>query len=342
MKIKVGDRVKFLNDIGSGEVTRIIDQKTALVQIDGGFEMPTLIKELVVAGGSYGREEEEEDEVQQLEKPKSFSENIEDQSSDETLEDEEVALAFVPDKNSSQFETFLINSSSYQFKYTISRQQDGELVLFHEGTLEAGIKINLGSYQARNLSDEEIFRIQGIFYNKGFYRHLPPVDMLIKMTGSEMYDAERWVENDYFYEKVLAFEIYNWKKKAEKPGIEIDSDELRKAMLTKGDLEPKKKAEKKEKKPGIEEVDLHIHELVDDNSKMENKEILDIQLAKFRTSLESAIIHKMRKIVFIHGVGNGKLKHEIRRTLDHEYKNLRYQDASFKEYGYGATMVLIS
>jgi dsDNA-specific endonuclease/ATPase MutS2 len=52
-------------------------------------------------------------------------------------------------------------------------------------------------------------------------------------------------------------------------------------------------------------------------------------------------MHKSKKIVFIHGVGNGKLKHELRRILDAEYKNLRYQDASFKEYGFGATMVLL-
>jgi hypothetical protein len=48
-----------------------------------------------------------------------------------------------------------------------------------------------------------------------------------------------------------------------------------------------------------------------------------------------------RKIVFIHGVGNGKLKLEIRRSLDRDYPQLKYQDASFQEYGYGATMVIL-
>jgi hypothetical protein len=40
-------------------------------------------------------------------------------------------------------------------------------------------------------------------------------------------------------------------------------------------------------------------------------------------------------------VGNGTLKIEIRKELDRMKNKLDYQDASFKEYGYGATMVKI-
>jgi dsDNA-specific endonuclease/ATPase MutS2 len=57
--------------------------------------------------------------------------------------------------------------------------------------------------------------------------------------------------------------------------------------------------------------------------------------------LEGAIKSKVKRIVFIHGVGNGKLKFELRKLLDTTYAKLRYQDASFKEYGYGATLVML-
>jgi len=56
--------------------------------------------------------------------------------------------------------------------------------------------------------------------------------------------------------------------------------------------------------------------------------------------MESNAKNKGRKIVFIHGVGNGVLKNEIRKQLERKYK-VYYQDASFREYGYGATMVII-
>ena len=50
---------------------------------------------------------------------------------------------------------------------------------------------------------------------------------------------------------------------------------------------------------------------------------------------------KNRKIVFIHGKGEGVLRNALIKELKHKYKNCSYQDASFQEYGYGATMVTI-
>jgi hypothetical protein len=346
MRVKVGDRVKFLNDIGSGEVTRIVDPSTALVQVDDGFEVPWLISDLVVDAGRYETEKEEEVEEVEL-PPASFSEKMEEESDQEPIEDEEIVLAFLPDERSAEFETYLINSSSYHFKYTISREQEGEQVLFHEGTLEAGIKINLGSYKPGNLNDIELYRVQGIFFNAGFFNHLPPLDMIITVSASEMYRSETRRENDYFLEKAVLFSLYDWRKPAaahEMPKMEIDPEALKEAMFVKGDLKPEGtvKGRKVEvNADGPVEVDLHIELLMDNYKSLTNSEILDIQMTRFRSELENAIQKKNRKIVFIHGVGNGKLKHDIRRALDTEYKKLRYQDASFKEYGFGATMVII-
>lgn len=348
MKIKVGDRVKFLNDTGAGEVTRIVDPKTALVLVDDGFEVPWMIKDLVVDAGRYDDEEDEpvtNTEVENDGAPTtSFSEKIEEDPARERIGDEEVLLAFVPDENSAEFDAYLVNSSSYNIKYTISRQQEGELVLFHEGTLEPGIKIRLGTYKPGNLNDEENFRVQGIYFNAGFFNHMPPLDILIRVSASEMFDAAYRRESDYFLEKAVLHTLHDWRKPAEPPKIEISAEALKQAMYTKGDVKPERPLGKKEKSSshsGIEEVDLHIQHLVDDYSKMDNAEILEVQLSRFRTALESAILHKTSRIVFIHGVGNGKLKHELRRILEREYKNVRYQDASFREYGYGATMVLV-
>ncbi|PIX35574.1 MAG: DUF2027 domain-containing protein, partial [Bacteroidetes bacterium CG_4_8_14_3_um_filter_31_14] len=97
----------------------------------------------------------------------------------------------------------------------------------------------------------------------------------------------------------------------------------------------------KRPEPILLEVDLHINQLIDSTVGLSHTEMLNIQLSKFRSELESAIKNKENKIVFIHGIGNGTLKMAIRKELDDLYKHLQYQDASFKEYGYGATMVLL-
>lgn len=343
MKVKVGDKVKFLNDTGSGEIIKIVDQKTALVRIEEGFEVPWLISDLVVDKANYSGHYEglpdEHADKNFTEDEQSLGHTAELTPDQPFIEDEEVLLAFLPDENSSYFSTYLINSSSYLMKYTISRHKEGEMVLFHESTLEAGIKINLGIYRPENLNDEELFRIQGLFYNTGFYANLAPLDIQIKISVSEMYKAENRKENDYFNDKAVLYTLYEWKKTSKGNDIEIDRERLRDALLTKGDIKENKKVEYT---PKMEEVDLHIEHLMDNYKSLTNSEIIDIQLSRFRTAIEGAILHKRRKMVFIHGVGNGKLKHEIRRLLDTEYRSLaRYQDASFKEYGYGATMVLL-
>ena len=50
---------------------------------------------------------------------------------------------------------------------------------------------------------------------------------------------------------------------------------------------------------------------------------------------------KGQKIVFIHGKGDGVLRKAILQELKYKYKNYESQDASFREYGFGATMVII-
>jgi hypothetical protein len=340
MNFKVGDKIKFLNETGSGEVIGIIDKNTASVLIEDGFEVPVLLKDLVLATGSYHGEEStpsvQYSKPEEAEATKAF-----DIESHEQMEDEEIILAFVPEENSSGFESYLINSSSYYLKYVISNEKEGEQIIYHQGELEPGIKILLRNYHPGQLSDEVNFRIQVILFSGGPYRLMAPIDMLVKFQATEMYDAARRVTNDYFHEKAILFKLYDWNAPKDVK-MEIDPEELKKAMFTKGDVKPaKSKKEKVDIHRGPGEIDLHIENLVDDHSNMDNAQIIDIQLSRFRTSLETAMLHQGKRIVFIHGVGNGKLKFELRKILDTEYKKVRYQDASFKEYGYGATMVLL-
>ena len=48
-----------------------------------------------------------------------------------------------------------------------------------------------------------------------------------------------------------------------------------------------------------------------------------------------------QRIVFIHGKGEGVLRQAIMKELTHRYKGHDVQDASFREYGFGATQVTI-
>ena len=61
----------------------------------------------------------------------------------------------------------------------------------------------------------------------------------------------------------------------------------------------------------------------------------------FRDTLAEHAKEHGRRIVFIHGKGEGVLRNALIKELRTHYKQCRYQDASFREYGYGATMVTI-
>ena len=69
-------------------------------------------------------------------------------------------------------------------------------------------------------------------------------------------------------------------------------------------------------------------------------EILDRQLDTARGQLEFAMRKRIQRVVFIHGVGQGVLKAEL-RTLFRRYEGVRYGDADYRKYGQGATEVYI-
>ena len=47
-RIKVGDRVRFLNEVGGGSVKRLLDNKMVEVLTEDGWGIPYLISELVI------------------------------------------------------------------------------------------------------------------------------------------------------------------------------------------------------------------------------------------------------------------------------------------------------
>lgn len=88
------------------------------------------------------------------------------------------------------------------------------------------------------------------------------------------------------------------------------------------------------------EVDLHINQLVKSAKGMGNHEILTLQMDTAKRQLEFAIRKRIQKVVFIHGVGEGVLKEEL-KFLFGRYDTIKYYDADYQKYGLGATEVYI-
>ncbi|MBN8702096.1 MAG: Smr/MutS family protein [Bacteroidetes bacterium] len=110
--------------------------------------------------------------------------------------------------------------------------------------------------------------------------------------------------------------------------------------LSAGKERPKKNVllNKRKSSPDVLEVDLHIHELIDSYKNLSNWDMLQIQLEHLKRKLEFAQRSGIKKVVVIHGVGEGVLKHEIKKVLS-GMTRLEYFDASYKKYGFGATEI---
>lgn len=90
----------------------------------------------------------------------------------------------------------------------------------------------------------------------------------------------------------------------------------------------------------IVEIDLHLEELVEFPMRLDDWQRLHTQMQHVKKCMEAALNQRFRKLVFIHGVGQGVLKSEIRSYLA-QFENIVVKDADYREYGSGATEVVI-
>lgn len=120
------------------------------------------------------------------------------------------------------------------------------------------------------------------------------------------------------------------------------NQDISRAKAEKDDQRKKKPQipKKKERNAPKMEVDLHIGQLVKSSRGMSNHEILNVQLEAAKRQLEFAVRKRIQKVVFIHGLGEGVLKHEL-QTLFRRYGNIKYYDADYQKYGTGATEIYI-
>ncbi|QNR23568.1 Smr/MutS family protein [Croceimicrobium hydrocarbonivorans] len=98
------------------------------------------------------------------------------------------------------------------------------------------------------------------------------------------------------------------------------------------------KGRAKAKAAEVIEADLHFEALVDFPKNFSSHEKLQIQLNEARKAIDRARRAGVKKVVLIHGVGQGRLRDEIYAMLERMDRIIFY-DASFARYGKGATEV---
>ena len=208
--------------------------------------------------------------------------------------------------------------------------------------MQPNTKFYIEEFDKSILNELEHVAVQVLAFkdNKSFMIK-PAVSVELRIDTVKFYKLHTFRESIFFEEPSLIYDIVKDDMPARQTFLNVD--DIKDALLAKKavDVIPARKPEAKVPQSDIVEIDLHAHELLDSTAGMSNGEILNYQLDVFRKTLEEYKSKKGQKIVFIHGKGDGVLRKAILQELKYKYKNYQSQDASFREYGFGATMVTI-
>ena len=254
----------------------------------------------------------------------------------------DIYVGFLPKEKSLKTECdldlYLINDSNYYVNCLFVKQFEG-LHQAENFIIEPNSKEVLFNLKRKEINNCGTLIFQMTFFKKSIFRLRKPVEAEVKIYPPKFFLENSYKINDFFDDNAIISPLYI--ENPEQKAIEKQLEGLIKAKQTPDkDIDKGRQAHKQTLQ--TVEVDLHIEELIDSQAGMQPKEILDIQMDKFNSEMKESIKNPhINKIIFIHGVGNGVLKKELRKTLDTVYKKYRYQDASFKEYGYGATLVFL-
>lgn len=92
------------------------------------------------------------------------------------------------------------------------------------------------------------------------------------------------------------------------------------------------------KSESINEIDLHIHEIIDSERNLTNFEKLQLQISTLDNFVRKMVKKRINSFVVIHGVGEGVLKEEV-LSYFRSKRGFFCSSADYRDYGKGATKV---
>ena len=379
--MKKGDKVRFLSEVGGGKVAGFQGKDIVLVEDEDGFEIPMPINEVVVveqddyamskmisAKMDAQKKAAEHADTELHNDSRSIKAILNEHDADVDMNvdeydaaDREITyraqaqerqggnklsayLAFVPidikDVTNTRFETYLVNDSNYYLHYTYLTAEGNAWTLKAEGEIEPNTKLFVEEFGRDALNEMEHVAIQMIAFkrDKSFLLK-PATDVQFRLDPVKFYKLHLFEENDFFETPALMYTIVENDEVA-RPLV-VDAKRLKEQMYKKEKVVANTSKKKSKKDDGTLVVDLHADEVLETTAGMNSADILHYQMDIFKKTMDENRKKKGQKIIFIHGKGEGVLRQTIIHELNYRYKSCTYQDASFQEYGYGATQVTI-
>ncbi len=307
-KMQIGDKVKFINESLSGTITRLIDDKTIGVSIEDGFEIPVLKREIMIVTPINLVEQHDKAEIPMANKI--------------AIGESEISLWF---EQSSQtwYKASLLNNSSSDILLSVAVKQGKVFKPLFGGRIEKHTSYLINTLNLAELEEWGTYCFRIIFHEK---------------------DAEK--------PRIPWYLEYTFRSKDFMNVKEVNGKQTYLVSLKPNKIEPFTiatetiKIENKPKERLIniirpeEIVDIHIHQLVKDYSKLTGEEALIIQISHFKNIFEKALALNYAKITIIHGVGTNALKQKVWKEISGHPAVKTYYEAQKEKFGYGATEIV--
>lgn len=356
--MKIGDKVRFLKEVGGGIVRGFQGKEIVLVEGEDGFEIPMPVTECVaIDTDGYNRELKSVKKAEPATYPEvsPISESVTAKKKPEPApfvretkkgERLNVLLAFVPTDAkavvTTRFEAYMVNDSNYYLYFTYACAEGKTWRVRCHTLLEPNSKYFMEELRREDLNELERLSVQVIAFKQGKPFFLKPaMSVDLRMDLVKFYKFHLFTPSPFFEDVSLRFDIV----KDDIPVKEVFTEaiDLKKAMMQKEET-ARPRMQPLPPKPATDpvvEVDLHIAQLLDTTAGMDNAAILEYQMNVVRQTLDKYKGKRGRKIVFIHGKGEGVLRSAVLKELKMKHPTYTVQDASFCEYGFGATLVVI-
>ena len=305
-------------------------------------------------GGENGAPEEEllEDESEPADKEITFQPRpLERRGADQV----NFYIGFLPVDSralsQTEFEVYLINDSNLYVRFLLLTQEGEQYSLRHEGLVLPNQKLLLDTIGHADLPQWERLTFQLLAYktDKPFALK-SPLNITLRVDGTKFYKLHSFAASDFFNDPALVRSLVSEDRPAQ--SVSIAAETVEEALITPEVV--RQSAERLKQQPAramdksvtldrnaIVEVDLHAEVLLDSTRGLTPTDILMMQIKAFHDTMRQYAKDKGRRIVFIHGKGEGVLRATLLKELKNHYRHCTHQDASFREYGFGATMVTV-
>ena len=250
-----------------------------------------------------------------------------------------------------EFEVYLINDSNLYVRFLLLTQEGEQYSLRHEGLVLPNQKLLLDTIGHADLPQWERLTFQLLAYKTDTpFALKSPQNITLRVDGTKFYKLHSFAASDFFNDPALVRSLVSEDRPAQ--SVSIAAETVEEALITPEVV--RQSAERLKQQPAramdksvtldrnaIVEVDLHADVLLDSTRGLTPTDILMMQIKAFHDTMRQYAKDKGRRIVFIHGKGEGVLRVTLLKELKNHYRHCTHQDASFREYGFGATMVTV-